>query len=60
MKLRNTTDRRRSTRGNISFSDISRNQGLGPYKKHWEFISFGNLGGFNDIDEKTSNHISIK
>ena len=49
------TNRRRSTSGNITFSD--RYQGLGPYKKHWKFHSFGNRGGFNDIDEKTSNHI---
>ena len=28
-----------------------------PYKNYWQFFSFGNLGGFNDIDKKTSNHI---
>ena len=54
MRLRNT-NRRKSTRGNIRFSD--RNQDLGPYKKHWQFFSFGNLGGFNDVDKKTSNRI---
>ena len=27
-------------------------RGLGPYKKHWQFHSFWNLGGFNDIDER--------
>ena len=55
----------RDTNRHIStITDIIRfdgqNRRCGTYKKYWKFLPRGNIGWFNDVDEKTSRKILVR